>query len=53
MPTYEVTLWEKVTHTITVEAENQEQAREEAKDNMGEVEGTSQGVYASSVFEVS
>ncbi len=52
MPTYEVTLWEKVTRTITVEADNEEQARDEAENNAGEIEGTSQGFYASDVHEV-
>lgn len=51
---YEVTLWEKVTHTVIIEADSEEEAGEIAHDIVceGAGESCSQGYYATIVNEV-
>ena len=52
---YEVTFWEKITTTVTVEAENEGEAKEFANDLLGDFDwsdAVSQGIYATIVNEV-
>ena len=48
MPKFEVDLWEKVVHTIEVEADTEEEAIETAEQLMDDTTGSSQGWYSRS-----
>lgn len=59
MPKYEVTLWEKVTHTVTVEADSRDGAADMAEERVCEsggmdedVDTVSQGYSARIVTEL-
>ncbi|MDX5412828.1 MAG: hypothetical protein LPK02_07250 [Rhodobacterales bacterium] len=51
---FEVTLWEKVTYTMTVFAEDEDEAYEAAQEAVSEggCEGVSQGYYAMTSHEI-
>ena len=55
MPKFEVTFWEKITTTVTVEAKTEDEAKEiadEARCDLSWGDSVSQGIYATIANEV-